>query len=138
MAEQVDVIEPIAKFTAALQGKSGVRDVFNCGLEDWQPTEGVQYDLVWTQWCVGHLTDEQLVAFLERCKTALTSDGVIVLKENLCTSGKDLFDDLDSSVTRYVYGDACRVETGNPFVTNMDLGRTPNSRASSGKLASGW
>ena len=41
--------------------------------------------------------------YLERCKTVLNPDGgVIVLKENLSTSDKDLFDDVDSSVTRYV------------------------------------
>ena len=72
------------------------------GLEDWQPTEGVQYDLVWVQWCVGHLTDVQLIRFLRRCKSALNDNGVIVLKENNSTADKDLFDNVDSSVTRYV------------------------------------
>jgi protein N-terminal methyltransferase len=102
IARQVDVIEPIAKFTAALQGKPGVRTVFTMGLEDWQPSPDVQYDLIWIQWCVAHLTDEQLVRFLERCKSALNpDDGLIVVKENNSTSGADEFDDLDSSVTRY-------------------------------------
>lgn len=102
IAEQVDVVEPIAKFTAALQGKAGVRRIFNMGLEDWQPAEGDQYDLIWVQWCAGHLNDKQLVRFLERCKSALNPDhGVIVLKENNSTSGEDEFDDMDSSVTRY-------------------------------------
>ncbi|KAJ4306621.1 hypothetical protein N0V88_001426 [Collariella sp. IMI 366227] len=100
IVKQVDVIEPIAKFTAGLQGKPGVRNIFNIGLEAWQPAEGVRYDLIWIQWCVGHLTDGQLVEFLERCKTALTPDGLIVVKENNSTTGKDEFDDVDSSVTR--------------------------------------
>jgi hypothetical protein len=102
IAQQVDVVEPIARFTAELQTTPGVRHVFNMGLEDWQPSEGVQYDLIWVQWCVGHLTDKQLVQFLERCKTALKPDGVIVVKENNSTSGADFFDDVDSSVTRCV------------------------------------
>lgn len=100
IAEQVDLVEPIAKFTASLKDKSGVRNVYNVGLEEWRPADGVQYDLVWTQWCVGHLTDNQLVQYLERCKTSLSPDGVIVVKENLSTSGHDLFDGEDSSVTR--------------------------------------
>jgi protein N-terminal methyltransferase len=101
IAEQVDVIEPIARFTANLQNTPGVRSIFNMGLEDWQPTEGTQYDLVWIQWCVGHLTDEQLVAFLKRCKATLNPDGgVIVVKENNSTEDADEFDDVDSSVTR--------------------------------------
>ncbi len=102
IATQVDVIEPIAKFTVGLQDKSGVRTIFNMGLEDWQPSEGVQYDLIWVQWCVGHLTDEQLVQFLKRCKSTLNPEvGVIVVKENNSTGGEDVFDPLDSAVTRY-------------------------------------
>lgn len=102
IADQVDVIEPIAKFTAGLHEKPGVRSIFNMGLQDWQPAEGVQYDLVWIQWCAGHLTDEQLVQFLKRCKSVLRGDRVIVVKENNSTAGEDQFDELDSCVTRYV------------------------------------
>lgn len=113
IAETVDVIEPIAKFTASLKGKPGVGEVFNIGLEEWEPAGDEMYDLIWNQWCVGHLTDLQLVEYLVRCKSVLSPGGggeagedgrvagVIVVKENLSTSGEDLFDELDSSVTRY-------------------------------------
>ncbi|KAJ8122627.1 hypothetical protein ONZ43_g1223 [Nemania bipapillata] len=101
VGEVVDIIEPISKFTAHLQGKKGVRTIFNVGLEDWEPSETVQYDLIWLQWCVGYLTDEQLVRYLKRCKTVLNKDeGLIIVKENTTTSGVDLFDPVDSSVTR--------------------------------------
>ncbi|GKT47905.1 alpha N-terminal protein methyltransferase 1 [Colletotrichum spaethianum] len=101
VAEQVDIVEPIAKFTAALLEKPGVGSVFNIGLEEWQPLEGTTYDLVWNQWCLGHLTDDQLVDYMRRCKQVVApNDGLIVVKENLSTSGVDLFDDVDSSVTR--------------------------------------
>jgi len=104
IAEQVDVIEPIAKFTAGLKGKPGVRNIFNMGLEDWEPEKDVQYDLIWIQWCVGHLTDAQLVGFLERCKSVLNPEwGLIVVKENNSTSGGDDFDETDSSITRFVH-----------------------------------
>lgn len=99
----VDIIEPITKFTDVLQGKPGVGNIFNVGLEGWKPEDGVKYDLIWTQWCVGHLPDDLLVEYFERCKSALAQDGVMVIKENLSTNGVDVFDDLDSSVTRYVY-----------------------------------
>ncbi|KAK0626183.1 alpha-N-methyltransferase NTM1 [Immersiella caudata] len=101
LATEIDIIEPIAKFTASLQGKDGVRTIYNCGLEAWRPEDDTKYDLVWTQWCVGHLTDRQLVEYLERCRDALEEDGVIVIKENLSTSSRDAFDEEDSSVTRY-------------------------------------
>ncbi|KEY65257.1 hypothetical protein S7711_01775 [Stachybotrys chartarum IBT 7711] len=101
VAQEVDVIEPMVKFTQALKRQPGLRNVYNVGLEEWQPAEGIVYDLVWTQWCVGHLTDEQLVHFLEICKGVLRPDtGVIVVKENLATGGQDVYDGVDSSVTR--------------------------------------
>ncbi|KAM5353557.1 hypothetical protein ACJ41O_000207 [Fusarium nematophilum] len=100
VAEQVDVIEPITKFTAALEGKPGVGNTYNVGLEAWQPEDGILYDLIWMQWCVGHLPDDLLVEYFEKCKGALQPDGVMVVKENLSTSGEDEFDPLDSSVTR--------------------------------------
>lgn len=102
LADEVDVIEPVAKFTQELQGKQGVRNVYNVGLQDWRPVDGITYDLVWTQWCVGHLTDAQLVEYFQRCQAALRPGGLIVLKENLSTMGADVFDELDSSVTRLV------------------------------------
>ncbi|KPM43170.1 hypothetical protein AK830_g3410 [Neonectria ditissima] len=101
MAEQVDVIEPVVKFTDELQGKPGVGEIFNVGLEAWFPTEGVVYDLIWIQWCACYLSDELLVQFLERCKTVLNPEGgVMVVKENLSTWGYDKFDEVDNSVTR--------------------------------------
>ncbi|KAI1452254.1 alpha-N-methyltransferase NTM1 [Annulohypoxylon moriforme] len=106
VAETVDVVEPIAKFTAALEGQPGVGRIYNVGLEEWRPEEGAVYDLVWNQWCVGHLTDLQLGAYLRRCGAALSvgedgkTKGVIVVKENLSTAGQDIFDEVDSSVTR--------------------------------------
>lgn len=85
------------------QGNGG-HDAEECG-----------FDIIWCQWCLGHLADTELVAFLRasRCALALRgSRGVIVVKENLCAPGEDkgddlgvgdprsVFDPLDSSVTR--------------------------------------
>ena len=67
LAQTVDVIEPIQKFTDALSSKPGIGRVLNAGLQDWQPEPGVLYDIVWNQWCVGHLTDRELVEYLVRC-----------------------------------------------------------------------
>ncbi|KAJ3481523.1 hypothetical protein NLG97_g7804 [Lecanicillium saksenae] len=101
VAENIDIVEPVAKFTAALHGKPSVRNIFNVGLEEWSPTDGIKYDLIWTQWCLGHLTETQTVKYLSRCKEALVPEaGVIVIKENLSTGGEDVFDPVDSSVTR--------------------------------------
>lgn len=105
VADTVDIVEPIAKFTKQLEGKQGVGRIFNTGLEGWGGDDddgGEKYDLVWVQWCIGQLNDAQLVDFLGRCKGRLRDDGVIVVKENTTTSGVDIFDEVDSSVTRSV------------------------------------
>ncbi len=111
-----------------------MRNIFNMGLEEWHPDEGVQYDLIWTQWCAGHLTDEQLVEYLQRCKAALNPDGgLIVLKENNSTVGEDVFDDVDSSVTRYVF--CCRRHFEGVVDREGVAGRMGRSDACSRKLA---
>lgn len=91
-------MEPIAKFSEKLQDHPNVGNIFNVGLESWTPSE--EYDLIWNQWCLGHLTDLQLKEYLERCKRGLKKAGFVIVKENLSELPNDLFDDLDSSVTR--------------------------------------
>jgi len=105
LAETVDIVEPIAKFTEKLEGRAGVGKVFNVGLEEWSFESGdagqeLRYDLIWNQWCLGHLKDAQLVEYLKKCGEALVADGIIVVKENLAMGAVDIFDDVDSSVTR--------------------------------------
>ena len=98
----MDIVEPIAKFTNILNSMPGIGMIFNTGLEDWKLPLEYTYDLVWAQWCLGHLTDAQLVAYLQACAEALGEGGYIIVKENLTSTGSDMFDDEDNSVTRYV------------------------------------
>jgi len=72
------------------------------------------FDVIWCQWCLGHLSDTELVAFFKACKEALRSQideedvrtrSLIIVKENVCFDGEDgairsEFDERDSSVTR--------------------------------------
>ena len=67
--------------------------------------EPYTYDLVWAQWCLQHLSDKDLIAFLKRSKAALKQDGIIGVKENVCTEEADgtervWYDDEDHSITR--------------------------------------
>lgn len=72
---------------------------------------GDGYDVCFLQWCLGHLSNEELTAFLIRCKASLrrtgeTVEGYIIVKENICKNsagpGKigEIFDTEDSSITR--------------------------------------
>lgn len=106
VCEVVDAVEPVEKFTqvlrdSALKRDGVVGDIYTMGLEDWNPGNNY-YDLIWTQFCVGHLTDVQLKEYIIRCRAALTAAGIMVVKENMSTDpkGEDMYDELDSSVTR--------------------------------------
>lgn len=105
VCEVVDAVEPVAKFTQVLQDgplkRDGVvGDIYTMGIESWNPDK--KYDLIWTQFCVGHLTDAQLRDYFVRCCASLTGTGLIVVKENMSTDpqGEDMYDAEDSSVTR--------------------------------------
>ncbi|KAK5795996.1 hypothetical protein VI817_005281 [Penicillium citrinum] len=101
--EVVDAVEPIKKFAQVMQDhqlkRDGViGDIYTVGLENWVPEK--KYDLIWAQWCVGHLTDAQLTDTLLRCREALTETGIVGLKENISLNDDDEYDDEDSAVTR--------------------------------------
>lgn len=101
VAETVDIVEPVKSFTDQVKS-ANAGEIFNVGLEDWTPAENVKYDMVWNQWCVGQLTDVQLVDYLKRIQPSLSEGGLVIVKENLSNhpEGADVFDDEDNSVTR--------------------------------------
>lgn len=99
----MDIVEPVASLTLALRDKPGVSSIANVGLADWRPRSGASYDLIWHQWCLGYLSDPQLVDHLRLCKSALKPDGALVVKENLSISGEDLLDEADGCITRYIH-----------------------------------
>lgn len=75
-------------------------------MQDFTPEAG-RYDLIWLQWCIGCVTDDDLVAFLGRCCDGLAPGGMIIIKDNVLdgpcaglVSGKYLVDHDDNSVRR--------------------------------------
>lgn len=48
---------------------------------------------------LGHLTDDHLIKFLQRCQKALRPNGIIVIKDNVSYEGV-VPDEVDSSVCR--------------------------------------
>ena len=111
VADVVDIVEPVEQLTrivtegeefADLRERRRVGDVWNVGLEVWVPPDGRKYDLIWNQWCLGQLTDRQLEEYLGKSKKWVKKGGWIVVKENMSTEpgGEDVFDEVDSSVTR--------------------------------------
>ncbi|KPI45853.1 Alpha N-terminal protein methyltransferase 1 [Cyphellophora attinorum] len=98
IAQHVDVVEPIPKFTEQLKidhpelfagANPIIQNVVNTGLESWDPSQTEPprlYDIIWNQWCLGHLTDKALIAYLRRLIPALSPHGWIVVKENVVNS----------------------------------------------------
>jgi len=79
------------------------------GMQDWVGEPG-RYDLIWIQWCIGSLTDDDMVIFMDRCKQSLAPGGLIVLKDNIMDpkltslpldkTGRFIVDEDDNSVIR--------------------------------------
>ncbi|KAG6334832.1 hypothetical protein ID866_4254 [Astraeus odoratus] len=64
-----------------------------------------RFDIVWCQWCLGHLSNPDLVEFLRLSKSALRGPrSLIIVKENNCSepegAAKIVLDEEDSSLTR--------------------------------------
>ncbi|KAM7345401.1 N-terminal methyltransferase [Cochliomyia hominivorax] len=74
-------------------------EVYNVGLQQFQPS-AQKYDLVWSQWVLGHLTDYDLFAFFKRIRGSLRPGGTFVLKENVTKNKEVIKDETDSSITR--------------------------------------
>ena len=121
LCEQIDVIEPMEKFTAVLTSpesplvKAGqLGRVWNVPLQEWNitstpayaspfpSTPAGAYDLIYNQWCLNYLSNPSLVTYFRYISTLLTPTGWIIVKENISSApgGKDMFWDEDSSVTR--------------------------------------
>ncbi|KAJ1642142.1 hypothetical protein J3B02_003048 [Coemansia erecta] len=106
--DKVDLVEQNSQFLEAAansylkeEKQSGkVVDMFPVGLQQFTPVKG-RYDVIWCQWVLSHLTDEDLAVFLKRCAERLAPRGIICVKENVATKGY-VIDRGDSSVTRPV------------------------------------
>lgn len=106
---EVDLVEPVSHFLDAarenlahnedtdVDGHKAVN--FYCvPLQDFTPEAG-RYDVIWVQWCIGQLADDDFVAFFKRAKVGLKPNGFFVVKENTARNGFVL-DKEDKSITR--------------------------------------
>jgi len=101
---QCDLVEPSPRLLKAapeyLDDEYSARCRYFCqGLQEFEPKENY-YDIIWIQWVVIYLTDEDFIDFLKRCAKGVTKNGVIVIKDNTCEDEAFIVDRSDSSVTR--------------------------------------
>ncbi|GAB2297458.1 hypothetical protein Dimus_031562 [Dionaea muscipula] len=75
---EIDLLEPVSHFLEAAReslapasptgtGKNGATNFYCLPLQEFTPEKG-RYDVIWIQWCIGHLTDDDLVSFFRRAK----------------------------------------------------------------------
>ncbi|XP_022926332.1 alpha N-terminal protein methyltransferase 1-like isoform X5 [Cucurbita moschata] len=106
---EVDLVEPVSHFLEAARQSlapenNGASDVhkpanfFCVPLQEFTPDAG-RYDVIWVQWCIGHLTDDDFISFFRRAKLGLKAGGIFILKENIAKSGF-ILDKEDRSITR--------------------------------------
>lgn len=99
----VDLVEQDKKFCEkareTLESSGHLGEIFNKGLQEFDQNAN-KYDVVWSQWVLGHLTDEDLVNFFKRISTMLEKNGIFVIKENFTKDNQTIVDDTDSSITR--------------------------------------
>jgi len=99
----VDVVEQDEHFANSIKeyvgNSSKLGTVYNLGLQEFNP-KLKYYDVIWSQWVLGHLTNDDFVKFFQRCAQALSKNGIVIIKENMTSTDSLDIDEVDSSVTR--------------------------------------
>jgi protein N-terminal methyltransferase len=96
----VDMLEQCEKFVEYAKifvQSPKVRNFINAGAQDLITNE--KYDVIWVQWVLSQLTDDDLLEFLKKIQSALNDQGLIIFKENIKSKGFIVHKD-DFSVTR--------------------------------------
>lgn len=105
--EVVDLVDQNEEFLQAAKAKLSpltdeqhrLGEIYTCGLQDFNP-QSKKYDVIWCQWVLMHLTDDDLCSFLLRCKSSLRPNGIIFVKENVSRDNEPEIDTDDCSVAR--------------------------------------
>ncbi|KAM3343100.1 alpha N-terminal protein methyltransferase 1 isoform X1 [Capsicum galapagoense] len=106
---EVDLLEPVLHFLESARVNLAPENLmvsevhkaanFYCvPLQEFTP-DAERYDVIWVQWCIGHLADDDFMAFFKRAKVGLKPGGLFILKENIARTGFVL-DNEDKSLTR--------------------------------------
>ena len=81
---EIDLFEKDEKFVnktkEIFKYNKKVKNIFCCGIENFEFKR--KYDLIWIQWTLENLEDNDLIPFLNKCKNNLNDNGIIVIKEN--------------------------------------------------------
>ncbi len=87
--DECDLVEQDEKFAnycrQNLKNEKNVRNVYQCSLQDFKPE--IEYNMIWAQWCLENLDDDDLEVFMVKCSKNLAPSGLVVVKENIVDRG---------------------------------------------------
>ena len=82
---EIDLFEKdkvfLEKCKKKFAGNEKIKNIYESSLEKFKFEK--KYDLIWIQWCLENLEDEDLLPFLKKCYENIKDDGIIIVKENL-------------------------------------------------------
>ena len=88
---EIDLVDFNEKFIDKCKNKfnknNKIKDIYLSPLQNFKLKK--KYDLIWIQWCLENLEDEDISIFLNECYSHLNDDGKIIIKENLCDIDDD-------------------------------------------------
>ena len=83
--KEIDLFEQNEKFVEKskeeLSSFTNVRSIQQCSLQLFEFNKR-KYDLIWIQWCLENLEDEDLDLFISKCYNGLNDNGIVIVKEN--------------------------------------------------------
>ena len=83
--QEIDLFEKnksfVEKCKVKFLGNNKIKNIYECSLEEFEFKK--KYDLIWIQWCLENLEDEDLRPFLKKCYDNLNDNGIVIVKENL-------------------------------------------------------
>ena len=98
---EIDLVDNNEKFIDKCKNKfnlnNKVKDIYLSDLQIFKFKK--KYDLIWIQWCLENLEDDDLDIFLNECYSHLNDGGKIIVKENLCD-----IDDDEKGENDYAFG----------------------------------
>lgn len=74
-------------------GNDKIKNIYESSLENFQFKR--KYNLIWIQWCLENLEDDDLRPFLKKCFENLNDNGIIIIKENLYNIDENEEDEID-------------------------------------------
>uniref|UniRef100_A0A7N0T3P3 Alpha N-terminal protein methyltransferase 1 n=1 Tax=Kalanchoe fedtschenkoi TaxID=63787 RepID=A0A7N0T3P3_KALFE len=97
---EIDLLEPVSHFLEAARetlateidvatDQHSAANFFCVPLQEFTPEIG-RYDVIWVQWCIGHLADDDFVSFFKRAKGLFWTKKIEASQDQIYISGNYL------------------------------------------------